>query len=117
MERMRLGIYPERFTHSHKPITLDGRYILGEQWVEEERTPGLIRTRDVHAGPWFETRTNCFCCSCGDREGSDAACRNHGYYGVRPCEKHGMPGYAWEGTEEMPESVQAERARQAARKR
>lgn len=37
----------------------------------------------------IEERTNCYCCSCGDREGSDPYCRNHGYgYGERHCDVH-----------------------------
>jgi hypothetical protein len=40
-------------------------------------------------------RQTCFCCSCGDREGSDIACRNHGFAASRPCEKHGTEGTAW----------------------
>lgn len=103
-----MGIYATRLTHDHyKPPT------GGEAWIEDEHTPGLIRRRQVIATEWVEIRSDCYCCSCGDREGADGACRNHGWYGQRPCEKHGMPGYAWEGTEEMPESVQAERARAA----
>ena len=43
----------------------------------------------------FENRKNCFCCSCGDREGTDVACRNHGWAAQRSCEKHGMPGQLW----------------------
>ena len=41
-------------------------------------------------------RSDCFCCSCEDREGSDVFCRNHGWFGARPCEKHDMPGKASE---------------------
>lgn len=105
-----MGIYPDRHTHSHTRIMqADGRN--AERWIEVEQTPGLTRTRVVMAEPWNEMRTDCFCCSCGDREGDDAACRNHGYYGKRPCETHNMPGYTWEGTDEMPESVQTELAR------
>lgn len=63
----------------------------------------------------IEERDDCFCCSCGEREGSDPACRSHGDYGKRPCEEHGMPGYTWEDegggdSGVMPASVQAARA-------
>lgn len=78
----------------------------------------LVRTYDDFSGlkvttiyqpiVTIEERDNCFCCSCS-RDGDDAACRNHGYYGKRPCEDHNMPGSPWEDTGEMPESVQAMR--------
>jgi hypothetical protein len=80
-------------------------------WTEVTTTPGVTEERYVVASAPVVKRTDCFCCTCGDREGSDFACRNHGYYAQRPCERHGMPGQPWEGTDEMPESVQAELAR------
>ncbi len=106
-----MGIYPvtrrENVSRNHGQ----------ETWTEVEETPGLVRRRTVVAHEWTEERTECFCCSCGDREGSDAACRNHGFAAKRPCERHNMPGSEWEdfgiegdtsvGT--MPESVQAVR--------
>lgn len=105
------GIYPHM---KRENVT---RYDGKEQWTEVEETPGLIRRRNVLASEWVEERTDCFCCSCGDREGSDPACRNHGFAAERPCETHNMPGSVWDdfgiegdtsvGT--MPESVQAVR--------
>lgn len=100
------GIYPTRTTHDN--YSMPGG---GEAWIEDEHTPGLIRRRQVFATEWVEIRTDCFCCSCPDDVRIDVACRNHGYYAKRPCEKHGMDGYAWEDTDEMPESVQKERER------
>jgi len=54
----------------------------------------------------IEVRTDCFCCSC-ESEGSDPACRNHGWAAKRPCEVHGTEGVPWDDEpEHMPESVQ-----------
>lgn len=63
-------------------ITRDPGYgeIIVESWVK------VCEIRD---------RQNCFCCSCGDREGTDVACRNHGWAAKRPCEMHEMPGTPW----------------------
>jgi hypothetical protein len=90
-----------------------------ETWTEVEETPGLIRRRTVVAHEWVEERSNCFCCSCGDREGSDPACRNHGFAATRPCETHNMPGSEWDeemGGGGMPESVQEIRRREEAQR-
>lgn len=64
----------------------------------------------------IEDRTDCFCCSCGDREGSDSDCRNHGWDGRRPCDEHGMPGQ-YDEDRCMPISVQAQARRQEAEDR
>lgn len=60
---------------------------------------GLITTDVYELAARFETRTNCFCCSCyggqeyGGYAGSnDPYCRNHGFAGTRACELHEMPG-------------------------
>lgn len=84
------------------------------QWIEVIESPGVTYQRTITAGAWTEHRTDCYCCSCGDdRISSDIYCRNHGWYGERPCEKHNMPGTAGDdGT--MPASVQAELANQKA---
>lgn len=78
-----------------------------------------IHERVVWSSDWRETvRLECFCCTCDDdyytgHQTMDAACRNHGYYGKRPCDIHNLPGYAWEDTNEMPESVMTVRKKQA----
>lgn len=103
-----MGIYPE---DTKGPVIRDEERGL-ETWTEYRTWPGFVQTRELQATLWKETeRTDCFCCSCGDREGSDPACRNHGWAAQRPCEAHNMPGQAWEpepGETEgkMPESVQ-----------
>lgn len=105
-----MGLYPSRETG------MVSRFPGGsETWVEQvNRFDGVIRYRRVYAGPWMEgERTNCYCCSCGEREGSDMACRNHGTgHAERACEAHGMPGSAWDFGDDdpsngiMPASVQ-----------
>lgn len=90
-----------------------------ETYIEVEKdVDRTTRTRVYRGIPDVEV-TDCFCCSCNDHgDGlitSDSACRNHGFYGKRPCELHNMPGYVWEDTEEMPESVQVKRAADKAR--
>jgi hypothetical protein len=106
-----MGIYPDRWNHDNYRLPDGG----GEAWIESERTPGLVRRRQVIATEWTEIRTDCFCCSCGEREGDDGACRNHGGYGQRPCEKHNMPGQPWQDTDDMPESVQVYRRKRELR--
>lgn len=75
-----------------------------------------IMERVVWTSYWQETvRVACFCCTCDPYSGTtsaDAACRNHGFYGSRPCDIHNLPGYPWEGTDEMPESVLTIRQKQ-----
>lgn len=109
-----MGIYPtteisERIRHE------DGT----ETWLETYNAfDGAIRTRRVTAEAYAETRTDCFCCSCGESEGSDPACRNHGFAAKRPCDIHNLPGSEWDdfgiegdtsvGT--MPEPVSVARA-------
>lgn len=102
-----MGIYPVRHTEDHR-ATQRGE----ESWVEVEREPGIERRRRVHAGMWMVTRTDCFCCSCGELH-TDPACRNHGFAAKRPCELHNMPGQVWDHSGEMPEPVQAVRIRRA----
>jgi len=91
-------------------------YAQGRPVTIHVSEPGLEYTATIRPEDWTETRTDCFCCSCGDREGSDSACRNHGFAAKRPCELHAMPGSTWD--EEMmpdlkgvvPDSVQVVRA-------
>lgn len=81
---------------TERKVTLEGYYervVWESKWQEKER---------------YE----CFCCTCPDYGGVDAACRNHGYYGKRPCDIHNLPGYTWEDTNEMPDSVLTVRAKQ-----
>jgi len=96
-----MGLYPET---SYKRE--------GDSLIVTTTEPGLVREETFVLASAMEERTECFCCSCGDR-GADAACRNHGFMGTRPCEVHNMPGVAWEDTGEMPESVQAARLARA----
>ena len=113
-----MGIY-ERY--SKGTVTTDPETGL-QTWTEYQEWPGYKNSRTVTATRWEECeRTDCYCCSCGEREGSDAACRNHGFAATRPCEKHNLPGQPWgeelvgspwEGT--MPASVQQYRREQQA---
>ena len=105
-----MGLYAFESIEKAEPV--DGH----ESFIRVVKYPGIeTRTTFVEVAI-EEIRTNCFCCSCGDREGSDPACRNHGFAAERPCELHGMPGSPW-GDEvpelegQMPKSVQAHRAR------
>lgn len=85
-----MGIYPGQpwyaydTTHDgpimHKVWDTGYGEVVVETWVK------ICELRD---------RRNCFCCSCRDQEGSDPACRNHGWAARRPCERHNMPGQAW----------------------
>lgn len=77
-------------------------------WAETQTFPDIVRTRTVTASAWAETRITCFCCSCPETGSSDPYCRNHGFAGTRPCEKHDMPGDADEDGV-MPASVQSRR--------
>ncbi len=106
-----MGIYE---TYSKGPVTID-QETGSLTWIEYQSWPGYKNSRTVTAGRWEECeRTDCYCCSCeGDRPGSDAACRNHGWAAQRPCEKHNLPGQPWDedaGPEldgKIPDSVQA----------
>lgn len=110
-----MGIYE---TYSKGPVTTDSETGL-QTWTEYQEWPGYKKSRTVTATLWEECeRTDCYCCSCGDREGSDVACRNHGWAATRPCETHNMPGQTW-GEEagelegKMPATVQQARALRA----
>lgn len=59
-------------------------------------TPGLKEILVYELVLKVEEWEDCFCCSCGDRDGPDAACRNHGFAGRRPCDRHQMPGEPWD---------------------
>lgn len=96
-----MGIYPETSWKRHEATN---------EAVYTYSVPGLTVTETYKLDSRIEERTDCFCCSCGDTP-DDPYCRNHGYYGKRPCELHQMPGSPIEDTNEMPDSVQVERAR------
>ena len=102
-----MGIYPVE-TFEQDPKT---------GWLKREYDDfsGLKVTEYFEPVLRIEDRKDCFCCSCDEVEGSDAACRNHGHYGKRPCEEHNMPGFVWEDSDEMPDSVQEVRRKQRAR--
>lgn len=118
-----MGIYREtRYTDSDGRPLSSLAYAQGREVTIHVSEPGLEYTATLKPEDWTETRTDCFCCSCGDREGSDVACRNHGFAAKRPCEAHGTPGSPWPvdfenddaiGPEQMPESVQAIRKQQS----
>lgn len=103
-----MGIYPD----VRKGLLIS--WADGHQtWRETRTQPGLVEQRDITATPWVvKERTDCYCCSCADSQGGDAACRNHGWAAKRPCETHNMPGETWENDSNvMPHSVQMERRR------
>jgi hypothetical protein len=82
-----MGIYPDYYTEPADTKT-------AHEWYEYRSIPGVVSRRRVVATNWEEyQRNNCFCCSCEDFS-CDPYCRNHGWYGTRPCEVHGMPGEA-----------------------
>jgi hypothetical protein len=68
----------------------------GPSEVITERRVALdaVYERVVVEGDWRRIQQlTCWCCTCGDREGSDAYCRNHGAtFGERPCDIHGVQG-------------------------
>lgn len=90
----------------------------GDFVTERRVTTEGYSERVVWESKWQEKeRWDCYCCTCDYDDGypgNDAACRNHGHYGKRPCENHNTPGYTWEDTNEMPDSVQVYRAKQEA---
>lgn len=96
-----MGLY-ENYTHG--PVTDNGD---GTETLQEFRHwAGHSDVRTVTRTKWTEhERTNCYCCSCGERENSDPYCRNHGFAGQRPCEVHNLPGQTDEDGV-MPASVQ-----------
>ena len=106
---------------SHASIYEVKRVTLKNGAFVTERRVGIesISERVVWASNWRETeRLECFCCTCDEdyysgHVSTDAACRNHGYYGKRPCDIHNLPGYTWEDTDEMPDSVLTVRKKQA----
>lgn len=73
-----------------------GDEVVPKQYAEYNfEVPGLKRLYVYELVAVFEERTDCFCCSCGTRPGSDVACRNHGWAAQRPCEEHDQPGKPW----------------------
>lgn len=95
-----------------KAITLQQEYVDAypgdskELWPLQNRIDYVIQTALRNRRAPRKT-SECFCCSCGDRdrEGSDPFCRNHGWAGERPCEKHGSPGKV-DDDGKMPSSVE-----------
>lgn len=103
-----MGIYPE---YRKANVQHVGAGAL--TWTEYRETPGLVEERECTATGWtVKERTDCYCCSCGDHPGSDAACRNHGFAAQRPCDEHNLPGQPWDDNGspswagKMPVSVQ-----------
>lgn len=104
-----MGIYrTTKFTAADGQELRDLTHAMGREVTIEIGEPGLTWTATLKPEDWTKKRTDCFCCSCGEREGSDPACRNHGWDGQRPCEHHRMPGKLRESSEDydMPISVQ-----------
>lgn len=105
-----MGIYPTvRIERLTSPSSNEYDVLL--RCITE---PGLERVEIYRLEAVIVNRADCFCCSCGDREGSDLHCRNHGWVGERPCETHDLPGmlahpedYGETGEPYMPRSVQA----------
>jgi hypothetical protein len=63
------------------------------EWDEVRWDDGVIEQRHLTTTSWsMVQRTNCWCCSCAHQEGDDPSCRNHGWWGRRPCELHAMAG-------------------------
>lgn len=89
-----MGIYAERRwedENGHR-VSLPPRRTV--PFVEVVSEPGVTWRRTLTPSDWVEERTDCFCCSCG--EGSDPACRNHGFAAQRPCDIHNLPGSEWD---------------------
>lgn len=62
------------------------------RWTETVECFGYRQRRTVTATEWVEiARVDCYCCSCGPSS-TDPDCRNHGWDGRRPCERHSMAG-------------------------
>lgn len=96
-----MGIYP---TNEWK---VDGDVVTH---IHSEPGLAITRTYTIALVDIKTVRTDCFCCSCNKYGGRDAQCRNHGFYGRRPCEEHGMPGEL-DPADKMPDSVQVERGK------
>lgn len=113
-----MGIYPSILLTDERgrALTLEGASYRAEYWVTRTE-PGLKTTRRYAMVEETIVRDDCFCCSCGDREGSDPSCRNHGngLVGERPCEVHKMPGSVKDNGV-MPSSVQAHNVKREARR-
>lgn len=91
-----MGIYAERYyedENGHR-ISIPPRRTV--PYVEVVSEPGVVWKRTVTPSEWTEERTDCYCCSCGERVGSDPACRNHGFAAKRPCDIHNLPGSEWD---------------------
>lgn len=103
-----MGTYPNtKYEHDLKSKVLK---------VTQDTGWGLTKVTFYEPIAVLEHRKTCYCCSCGDREGSDPFCRNHGFAGTRACEEHEMhgdkfvPNYEGEGyTTEVMLTVQQER--------
>lgn len=96
-----MGVY-ENYTYGPVTKNDDGTETL----QEFQHWPGHTNVRTITRTAWtLHERTDCYCCSCGHREGSDPYCRNHGFAAERPCEVHKMAGVPDEDGK-MPVSVQ-----------
>lgn len=101
-----MGIYPVRTKSSERAMSAADAMeytALVTVWTETVSEPGIKRTRKVFAADWVEERTDCYCCTCDANDQisgslSDAACRNHGFAGRRPCDIHNLPGEPWDIT-------------------
>lgn len=83
----------------------------GDTLIVHTSLPGVVTSVIYQKVAAIESRDDCFCCTCGEREGSDSCCRNHGWWGKRPCDIHDLPGQVDEDGN-MPETVKQVRARQ-----
>lgn len=92
------------------------RWPGGETWWERydpSATGGQVRL--VVAQHWQSAQTTCYCCSCGERVGSDPYCRNHGWVGTRICTEHPGGGDLADEDGCLLPTVQGERRRRAGR--
>lgn len=81
------------------------------QVILKNRSGNVIHTDTYKLVDSITRMTDCYCCTCSDYGAADPFCRNHGFYGKRPCDIHGMPGSPIEDTGKMPDPVSVERKR------
>lgn len=84
-----------------KEITLDNGYVKFTETARDDRSTVVTKeTRTVYASPWHVEVVQCYCCTCREDDygmlSNDAACRNHGFAGTRPCDIHGTAGSEWD---------------------
>lgn len=88
-----MGFYPqESYDHRSRSI------------IKTVSQPGLEVVYIFELVATIENRTNCYCCSCPDDPypKNDINCRNHGWYGTKPCAVHQMDGINGETGEVIP---------------